>query len=120
MRLTKRRLILGILAVFFLVFLYRLFTVYTVRSGECRPRPVDPSLHLVTRDEHGRRVSCPERTGFPPQRRPLVVMTYNIAGHDELIDGDHVRKIADEIRRLHPDVVALQEVHRGTWQARFR
>jgi endonuclease/exonuclease/phosphatase family metal-dependent hydrolase len=47
-------------------------------------------------------------------------MTYNIAGHDELIDGDHVRKIADAIRRLHPDIVALQEVHRKTWQARFR
>jgi endonuclease/exonuclease/phosphatase family metal-dependent hydrolase len=65
-------------------------------------------------------VSFPERIGFPPQRRPLLVMTYNIAGHDELIDGDHVREIATAIRRLHPDIVALQEVHRKTWQARFR
>ncbi|HKH45218.1 MAG TPA: endonuclease/exonuclease/phosphatase family protein [Thermoanaerobaculia bacterium] len=116
---TKRRLILGVLAVFLLIFLYRLLTVYTVRSGECRPRPVDPSLRLATRDEHGAHVSFPERIGFPPQRRPLVVLTYNIAGHDELIDSDHVQRIADAIRRLHPDVVALQEVHRGTWQARF-
>lgn len=116
---AKRRLILGVLAVPLLVFLYRVFTVYTVRSGECRPRPVDPSLRLVTRDEHGTLVSFPERSG-PPRRRPLVVMTYNIAGHDELIDGDHVRQIADAIRRLHPDIVALQEVHRKTWQARFR
>ena len=94
--------------------------IYTVRSGECRSRPVDPSLHLLTRDEHGTLVSFPERTGFPPQRRPLVVMTYNIAGHDELIDGDHVRHIAEAIQRLHPDVVSLQEVNRKTWQSRFR
>jgi endonuclease/exonuclease/phosphatase family metal-dependent hydrolase len=106
---TKRRLILGVLAVLLLVVGYRVFVIYTVRTGECRPRPVDPSLR-----------GFPERTGFPPQRWPLLVMTYNIAGHDELIDGDHVRHIAEEIRRLHPDIVALQEVHRGTWQARFR
>ena len=49
----KRRLILGVLAVLLLVFVYRFFTVYTVRSGECRPRPVDPRLRLLTRDEHG-------------------------------------------------------------------
>ena len=40
---TKRRLILGVLAVLLLVFLYRVFAVYTVRSGECRPRPVPTS-----------------------------------------------------------------------------
>jgi endonuclease/exonuclease/phosphatase family metal-dependent hydrolase len=119
MQLTKRRVILGVLAVLLLVFVYRLFAVYTVRSGECRPRPVDPDLRLVTRDEHGSLVSFPERTGFPPQRRPLVVMTYNMAGHDELTDGDHVRRIADAILRIRPDLVALQEVHRKTWQARF-
>jgi endonuclease/exonuclease/phosphatase family metal-dependent hydrolase len=116
----KRRLILGALALLFLVFLYRFFAVYTVRSGECRPRPVDPSLLLVTRDEQGMLVRFPERTGFAPQRRPLVVMTYNIAGHDELIDGDHVRQIADAINHIRPDIVALQEVHRKTWQSRFR
>jgi len=116
---TKRRLILGVLAILLPVFLYRVFAIYTVRSGECRPRPADPGLRRLTRDEDGKPVSFPERTGFPPQRRPLVVMTYNIAGHDELIDGDHVRHIAEAIRRLHPDIVALQEVHRGTWQSRF-
>jgi endonuclease/exonuclease/phosphatase family metal-dependent hydrolase len=119
MKRKKRKLILGALALLLLVFLYRFFTVYTVRSGECRPRPVDPSLRLLTRDEHGAPVSYPERIGFPPQRRPLVVMTYNIAGHDELINGDHIRRISDAIRRLHPDIVALQEVHRKTWQSRF-
>jgi endonuclease/exonuclease/phosphatase family metal-dependent hydrolase len=119
MVLTKQRLILGLLAVLLLVFVHRLLTVYTVRSGACRPRPVDPELRLLTRDEHGAPVSYPERTGFPPQRRPLIVLTYNIAGHDELIHGDHGQKIAEVIRRLHPDIVALQEVHRGTWMTRF-
>jgi endonuclease/exonuclease/phosphatase family metal-dependent hydrolase len=120
MALGKRRLILWVLAFPLLVFLYRALTVYTVRPGECHPRPVDPRLRVQTRDEHGAPVSFPARIGFPPQRRPLVVMTYNIAGHDELTDGDHVRRTADAIRRLHPDIVALQEVHRKTWQARFR
>ena len=36
-------------------------------------------------------------------------MTYNIAGHDELIHGDHARRIAEAIQRFHPDIVALQE-----------
>lgn len=117
---TKRKLILGTLAVLLLVFLYRFFTVYTVRSGECHPRPVDPSLRMATREEQGTLVRFPARAGLPPQRRPLLVMTYNIAGHDELIDGDHVRRIAEAIQRIRPDIVALQEVHRGTWQARFR
>lgn len=119
MILTKGRMILGVLTVFLLVFFYRFLTVVTVRSGECRPRPADPHQRLLTRDEHGAPVSFPERTGFPPQRRPLVVMTYNIAGHDELFHGDHGQKIAEAIRRLNPDVVALQEVLRGSWQARF-
>lgn len=98
----NRRLILGVLAVPLLIFLYRVVAIYTVRSGDCRPRSVTP-----------------EARDFPPNARPLVVMTWNIAGHDELIDGDHVRHVADAIRRIGPDVVALQEVHRGTWQARF-
>jgi endonuclease/exonuclease/phosphatase family metal-dependent hydrolase len=119
MALTKRRLVFTALIILFVVFAYRVFVIYTVRTGECRPRPVDPDLRRLTRDENGALVSYPERIGFPRQRRPLVVMTYNIAGHDELVDSDHIRRIADAIRRLHPDIVALQEVHRGTWQARF-
>lgn len=120
MRVTKRRLIFGVLALLLLSFVYRVFAIYTVRSGACRPRPVDPGLLRLTRDERGAPVSFPARIGFPPQRRPLVVMTYNIAGHDALVDRDHVRRIADVIRRIQPDVVALQEVHRKTWQSRFR
>jgi endonuclease/exonuclease/phosphatase family metal-dependent hydrolase len=114
-----RRPILGILSIFLLFILYRVFTVYTVRSGECRPKPVDPNLRLVTFDEHGRAVTFPERINTPAQTRPLVVVTYNIEGHDELIHGDHAARIAQTIKRLKPDIVGLQEVHRGTWQSRF-
>lgn len=99
----RRRLILGVLAVPLLILFYRVVAIYTVRSGDCRPRPV-----------------APETRNLPPNARPLVVMTWNIAGHDQLVDGDHVRHVADAIRRIRPDVVALQEVHRGTWQSRFR
>ncbi|HKO58279.1 MAG TPA: endonuclease/exonuclease/phosphatase family protein [Thermoanaerobaculia bacterium] len=115
----KRRWVLGLLSIGLLIFLYRFFAVYTVRSGECRPKPVDASLRLLTRDERGKPVTYPERVGFRPQQRPLVVMSYNIAGHDELYDSDHIAGIAAVINQVKPDIVGLQEVHRGTWQARF-
>ncbi len=51
---TRRKLILGVLAILLPVFLYRVFAVYTVRSGECRPRPADPGLRRLTRDEDGK------------------------------------------------------------------
>jgi endonuclease/exonuclease/phosphatase family metal-dependent hydrolase len=114
-----RRPILGILSIFLLFILYRVFTVYTVRSGECKPKPVDPNLRLLTRDEQGQPVSFPERIGFPLQTRPLVVMTYNIEGHAELLHADHIAKIAAVINQVKPDIVGLQEVHRKTWQSRF-
>ena len=115
-----RRPILGILSILLLFFLYRVFAVYTVRSGECRPKPVDPKVRILTRDEAGRLVSFPERIGYPRQQRPLVVMTYNIEGHDELYDTDHAAKIAATIKQFKPDIVGLQEVHDHTWQVRFR
>src|SRR3954447_12934435 len=115
-----RRPILGILSIVLLFILYRVFAVYTVRSGECRPKPVDPSVRILTRDEVGRVVSFPERVGYPRQQHPLVVMTYNIEGHDELYDTDHAAKIAATINQFKPDIVGLQEVHDHTWQVRFR
>lgn len=118
-RKIVRRPILGILSILLLFILYRVFTVYTVRSGECLPKAVDPELRLVTFDEQGRKVSYPERVGYPAQTRPLVVLTYNIAGHDALFDGHHTAEIAATINQLKPDIVGLQEVHRGTWQVRF-
>ena len=119
MNKSERRPILGALAVLALVIAYRVFAVYTVRSGECRPKRVDPNLRLRTRDEHGHLVSYPERIGFPPQTRPLRVLTYNIEGHAQLVHGDHLAKIAAVINELKPDIVGLQEVHRKTWQSRF-
>lgn len=115
----KRRPVLALLAILLLFFLYRVFAVYTVRNGECRPRPVDPDLRIATRTESGQVVTYPERVNYPKQQRPLVVMTYNIAGHDELLDGDHIAKIGAVINQVKPDFVALQEVHRKTWQSRF-
>jgi len=103
----KRRWVLGLLSIGLLVFLYRFFTVYTVRSGECKPQPAVAG-------------PFPPRTNFPKQQKPLLVMSYNIAGHDELYDGDHIAEIAAVINQVKPDIVGLEEVHRGTWQSRFR
>lgn len=118
-QVRRRRPILGLIAILLLIFTYRVFAVYTVRSGECAAKPVDPSLRRLTRTTSGVVVSYPERTNFPRQQRPLVVMTYNIAGHDELYDSDHLEEIARTINSMKPDIVGLQEVHRKTWQARF-
>jgi endonuclease/exonuclease/phosphatase family metal-dependent hydrolase len=120
MEKSTRRPILGILSILLLVFVYRVFAVYTVRSGECDAKPVDPRLRIATRAENGQVVSYPVRINFPPQQRPLVVMTYNIAGHDELIDSDHIKRIAAAINQVKPDIVGLEEVHRKTWQSRHR
>ncbi len=117
---VKRRPILGLLALFALFMSYRIFAVYTIRVGECRPKPVDPSLRTATRNEGGQIVTFPDRDGYPRQAKPLTILTYNIEGHDELYDGAHAAKIAETIRLLKPDIVGLQEVHRGTWQVRFR
>ena len=105
---------------FLLFFLYRYFTVYTVRSGECRPKPIDPDLRLETRDAEGLRVSYPTRGRMPQQQRPLIVLSYNIEGHAELYRSNHIQRIAEVIKQYQPDIVGLQEVHRGTWQSRFR
>ena len=115
----KLRTIVVLALILALWFTYRVFAVYTIRGGECQPKPVDPELRLLTRDEQGHLVSFPERVGYPQQTKPLVVMTYNIAGHDQLYDANHIRKIADVINAVRPDIVGLQEVHRKTWQARF-
>jgi endonuclease/exonuclease/phosphatase family metal-dependent hydrolase len=117
---TRREVILGTLCIFLLIFVYRVFAVYTVRSGECKPKPIDRNRRMLTRNDQGTLLSYPERIGFPPQTRPLVVMTYNISGHSALLHGDHIQKIAAIINAAKPDIVGLQEVHRKTWQSRFR
>lgn len=52
-------------------------------------------------------------------RTPLSVMSYNIQGHGALLGRRYLEGIARVIRRARPQVVGLQEVHRGTWAARF-
>jgi len=51
---------------------------------------------------------------------PLHVMTYNIKGHGALLRPRHLERIAEVIRETKPDIVGVQEMHRGTWKARFR
>ena len=47
-------------------------------------------------------------------------MSYNIRGQAALYGSAHLERIASVIRAVDPDVVALQEVHRGTWKSRYR
>jgi endonuclease/exonuclease/phosphatase family metal-dependent hydrolase len=47
-------------------------------------------------------------------------MSYNIKGFGSLFGRSHIEDIARVIRDANPDVVGLQEVHRRTWQSRFR
>jgi endonuclease/exonuclease/phosphatase family metal-dependent hydrolase len=81
---------------------YRVAFVYTVRTGSCQPPP-----ELEER---------PLSRAIPP----IDVMTWNIEGHAALLAGDHVGEIANGIARARPAIAGLQEVHRRTWQSRFR
>ena len=78
---------------------YRVLGVYELRSGECTA----PAVRAFA-------------ATFPPRLR---VMSWNIEGHAALLRGDHIESVAEVIRREHPDIVAVNEAHRGTWQARF-
>jgi len=51
--------------------------------------------------------------------RPITVLTYNIQGYGALVSRRYLDGIARVIDEVQPDVVGLQEVHRGTWPARF-
>jgi endonuclease/exonuclease/phosphatase family metal-dependent hydrolase len=115
----RRRVILILSAIVLVIVGYRVIAVWTIQYGECRPKPVDPNLRLLTRNERGQIVSYPERIGYPPESKPLVVMTYNISGHNELYDPHHIEKIAAVINAVKPDIVGLEEVNRKTWQTRF-
>jgi endonuclease/exonuclease/phosphatase family metal-dependent hydrolase len=98
MRILKRTLlVLTVLVV--LVVSYRVLGVYEFRSGECTA--MQPRRFASTYPKH------------------LVVMTFNIEGHASLVHNDHIAKVAQTIRKYHPDIVGINEAHRGTWQARF-
>jgi len=87
-------LILGVIAVS-----YRVLGVYEFRSGECAALP--PRRFASTYPAH------------------LTVMTFNIEGHASLLRTDHIEQIASTIRKYNPDIVGINEAHRGTWQSRF-
>ena len=81
---------------------FRLLFIYTFRLG----------CHLTAAT-----ATPSSEPDFAP--RKLTVLTYNIAGHRALLHPDHLEQVAALIAAHRPDVVALQEVHRGTWQSRF-
>jgi endonuclease/exonuclease/phosphatase family metal-dependent hydrolase len=95
----KHRILLTIATIVIIVMAYRILAVYDFRAGECSaPKP-------------GR-----FQATYP---RRLVIMTYNIEGHASLLKSHHIEEIAATILHYQPDVVAINEAHRGTWQARF-
>jgi endonuclease/exonuclease/phosphatase family metal-dependent hydrolase len=88
---------------------YRLFFVYTF-THYCPPPP--------TLEEGVRMI--PETISPSGAGPTLKVLSYNISGHSTLLRSGHVTAIAELIAEEKPDLVGLQEVHRGTWQSRFR
>lgn len=97
-RLRRILLFVGLFAL--LAMAYRVLGVYEFRSGECSAEPPRPF----------------EQT-FPPR---LTVMTFNIEGHATFVKGDgHIEEIAATILKYNPDIVAINEAHRNTWQSRF-
>ena len=93
------------LAVLLAIFIaYRVIFVYRIAPSTCP----NPTLSQMT--------TSPIATAPP---RELVVATYNIAGHNALRRGGYLTQVAEAIRTLGVDAIGLQEVHRGTWQARF-
>ena len=96
-RLRKALVIVAILVV--AAVSYRVLGVYEFRSGECAAIP--PRRFASTYPQH------------------LTVMTFNIEGHASLMRTDHIEEIASTIRKYNPDIVGVNEAHRGTWQSRF-
>jgi endonuclease/exonuclease/phosphatase family metal-dependent hydrolase len=84
---------------------YRAGFVYEFRPSACPSPPPRPAAMVEP---------------APAPTRPIRVLSYNIEGHAALVRADHLAAIAAVINEQQPDVVGLQEVHRGTWQSRFR
>lgn len=98
MRRVRNALIV-LFTLFGVAFGYRVFGVYQFRSGEC--------------------TAMQPRRFAPTYPKSLTVMSFNIEGHASLLRDDHIEKIAATIRKYDPDLVAINEAHRNTWQARF-
>ena len=96
-RLKRTTLVIAIFIA--VVVSYRVLGVYRLQSGECTAR--DPIRFANT---------------YP---RRLTVMSFNIEGHASLLRTDHIEEIAKVVRKYQPDIVAINEAHRKTWQARF-
>lgn len=106
---------LGIAGLLFAAFAtYRVFGVYTVRSGTC-DFPITPAEPVLTGAPR-----FPARQQAALKARSIVVMSYNTEGHAALLRPDHLEKLAEVIRANKADIIGLQEVHRGTWQSHFR
>lgn len=110
---TRRRIITLAALTFALFATYRLFGVYTVRFGTCQ-FPITPAQAV----QSGPPV-FPARGAAAREARSIVTMSFNAEGHAALIKTEHLRELAETIREHKADVIGLQEVHRGTWQARF-
>ena len=98
MRLFKRTA-LGLGVLILLMVSYRVLGVYEFRSGECTA--TQPRRFANTYPKH------------------LVVMSFNIEGHASLVSDGHIEEVAKTILKYQPDLVGINEAHRGTWQARF-
>lgn len=94
-----RRVATVFAGIILVVMAYRVLAIYEFRSGDCSAK-------------------LPRRfvSSYPKR---LVVMSYNIEGHASLIRTNHLEEIAKTIRKYQPDIVGINEAHRGTWQARF-
>lgn len=88
-------------ALFLLFAAYRVLLVYRFDLAPCPPPPA-------------------AAVAAPVAAATLRVLSYNIEGHAALVRGGHLAAVAEVIRAAAADVVGLQEVHRGTWQSRFR
>lgn len=56
---------------------------------------------------------------MPAEDLRLKVMSYNVGGHGARWSRQHIDKVARAIALAEPDVVGLQEVHRGTKHSRL-
>lgn len=95
----RYKILLTIVLIVVAAIAYRVFGVYEFRSGECTAR-------------------APRRFAETYPKR-LTVLVFNIEGHASLIRGKHIEDVAAVIRKYAPDIVAINEAHRNTWQARF-
>jgi hypothetical protein len=114
-KLLRVLLVLG--AIGFIAIAYRVTFVYELRPVGCVAGGVP-----ATRGAAAPFVALAAQTmpATPAAHRHIRILSYNIEGHAVLIRPRHLEEIAAVIRAQQPDVVALQEVHRGTWESRFR